>query len=170
MDDVGKQRVVFEGNVDAADAKDAEAGNAQTHDRATVERNEQGVGLVAFTGCLRRAHVGVGRGLHADETGQQRQKRTEHKGTGGNPAEAEADEHEDHGAKHREHLVLAHQKRHRALADVARDAVHVLVAVFQTLHAEVEKDREQQSNDTDGDGGVGPQRGLDRAESTIHER
>ena len=140
--------------VEEAEAEDRRRRDEEAHDRAAVERREQRVRLAALARRLAGADVRVGRGLHADEAGEEREERTEEEAAAREQAEPlaliverEEEEREDRDRVDREDPVLPHQERHRAFADEARDHVHRVVALGQRLHAEVEEHRDHQADD-----------------------
>jgi hypothetical protein len=121
--------------------------------------------ITSAAACLARAAsvvrtLPIGGGLHAEEAGEQRQERAgQESGRGVNPRPLlEKPIHQHRGHRRGvdgEHLVLAEQERARALADVARDASHLLVATRGRLHAEVETQCDDQGEHAHRDG---PQR------------
>ena len=150
-----KMRILGEYVVEAAQPEQRRRGHEEPHDRAPIERRQQSVRLRTLPGGLTRTHVGVGRGLHADEAGEERQEGAEQEAAAGDqsrPLAAEGEEEEGEYADRvdEEHLVLANQERHRALADVPTDHVHGLGPFRERFHPEVEEHGDGQAHDARG--------------------
>ncbi len=110
------------------DADEAEGGDREAHDGAAVERDGERLGLAGLTRRLGGAHVGAGRGLHADETAGHRADGTAEKGKGGSEAHAESDQEEDEKDKQSQDTVLAAEKGHGTGMDGVGNLPHRLVA------------------------------------------
>ena len=77
-----------------------------------------------FDRGLRRADVGAHRDVHADEAGGAGQDRADREADRDQPAEQQADDHEDHDADDADGGVLALEIGLRALAHGGGDLLH----------------------------------------------
>ena len=141
--------------VEAADADEAEARDAEAHDRAAVEGGDERLGLAVGARGLSRADVRVRRALHAEEAGEEREEGARQEAHAGRDAEGRGEGAEDHERVEAEHLVLGHEEGHRTFADVPRDAGHRLVAFGEAGDAEVEDESRHQGEGAHGNGGEG---------------
>jgi hypothetical protein len=144
VDDLRELGAGLEEAVHAAEPDQAEAGDAQTHDRPAVERHHERRRLALVAGGFGSAHVGERRGLHAEEAGEQRQEGAGEEAAARDGAELPREQPEHDERVDGEHLVLGREERHCALANEARDALHRLVALGGGLDAEVEEQRDDQ--------------------------
>jgi hypothetical protein len=147
----GQVRVFTELPVDGADADEAEASHAEAHDRAAVESDEESGRFAVRASRFGRAHVGVGGCLHAEEAGNDRQERATEERAPRERAELPREQAEDGCRVDRQHLVLAAEERHGAVADESRDALHDFAALGEGLDAEVETERDGKGGNADAD-------------------
>ena len=117
--------VVLRQDIDETAAEQAETHHAHAHDRAAREGDRQRAVHAALLRRLRRADVGAGGDLHAEEAGQDREERAEDEADGRHPVDEEADQQQQRRDEDREDLVLGLQKGVRALGDGGCDLLHV---------------------------------------------
>ena len=139
-----------EGDVQKAQAHDRQAHDGpgtEGHLKALVER---------FAAARGSSVARQGGGLHPDEAGQTREETAGQKGKRnpfaldvqpeGHDGQQDDDDHEEHG----HHLVLLAKVGVSALADVARDFLHFVGALFGLHHREEELAGENKCRDRTG--------------------
>ena len=82
----------------------------------------------AARGCLRCAHVGAHRDIHADEAAGTREHGPHHKADGRRPVKENANQHRQHHAHEGNGLVLARQVSRRAGLNGCRNFLHARIA------------------------------------------
>ena len=115
--------IVGEG-IDGGAAQQAQAHHAHAHNGAAGEGDAQGLVHAAGLGGGSGADVGLGSHVHAHITGAHGEHGAHQEANGGEPADEQADQHEQHSHKDDQNLVLREEKCPGAVADVARDLLH----------------------------------------------
>ena len=126
-------------------AEQAEADDAETHDRTAGERSAQRGNFTLLRG-LRRARIGNGGAAHADKPGQQRHHGAADEADRNAPAHGRQEEEDDgqRDDEHGHHAVFAAQERHGAAADKAGDLRNARIPDRDALVLQQEQDGEQQ--------------------------
>ena len=115
------------------DAEQREAGDQHAGDGAGLEGKLQPAGQ-RLGRRLGDPHVGADRNVHPDEAGRSRQDGADRKADRHQPAEREADDHEDHDADDTDGGVLPLEIGLRALAHGLRNFLHLLAARIGAHH------------------------------------
>ena len=111
----------------AGDPEQGEARDQHAGDRARFESDLETAGERP-DGGLRRAHVGAHRDVHADETGEARQRRADGKSDGDKPAKEITDDEEYDDSDDSDRGVLALEIGLRAFPHCPRYLLHLLAA------------------------------------------
>src|SRR5690554_3112170 len=134
MEDIGESGGlgILEEIVNASETDEAETGNAKSHHGATIEGEDERARLTRGASRLRRADVRVGRGLHAEITGEEREEGAREEGDarfdaachgvvslGARKANERDNGNEDDQRVEAKDLVFAREERHRPLTDEA---------------------------------------------------
>ena len=117
VDGVRGLRIAAEEEVEDAESQQAQGRDRKPHDRAAEEGDGECVGRGGGMRGGGGAHVGPGRGAHADVAGAARAQRPDDEREDGAGAEGEPQHDDDHQAEDGQHLVLAPHEHHGAAVD-----------------------------------------------------
>ena len=142
-----------EDHVDDEQAEQREAADAQTHDRAALKGNLEGLAeVLGHARGVGHADVGVGGDAHADEAGAFAHRSADEEGQGAFPGDQDAQGEDDEDGDDADDLQLILDEGIRAFTDLLGDFLHAGSALFQLLDGrEVDRGESQCSNRSQND-------------------
>ena len=138
---VGRVDQAVQDEIPRGDVEKAEPDHGEAHDRAGPERHLKAA-VQAFARALRRAAGRARGGLHAHESAEAGeeaagQKRDRDEGVLELQDRQDREDHEEDGEDDADARILLFQVRHRAVAHVSGDLLHVFVAGAGAFHQDV---------------------------------
>ena len=113
---------------DDADADESEGGHGEPHHRAAVEGDAERLGLARFLGGRGGADVGLGGGLHPEQSGRDRAETAEDVRHPGARTDGQAEQHSHDEDERDQDRVFPAQEGHRAGLDLTCERPHFVGA------------------------------------------